>query len=93
MRVVFLNLQHGLLKSQILDFIKRQMMETDIFCFQEVGREIFSDLTDLLTDFDNVLTYKKHFCVATFYKKGVFDTKKSQAYLAGREQGLVRTCL
>ena len=71
MKLINLNLQGGVIYEPMMEFIKRHSSDTDIFCFQEVFHnakktrpllgdkvrpKLFSELQDVLLDFDGYYT-------------------------------------
>lgn len=58
MKIVDLNTWDGKQKEEITDFIKSQLDDTDIFCFQEVYGEMRSIAQSLLPDFQEVYQYQ-----------------------------------
>lgn len=58
MKIVDLNTWDGKLKEEITEFIKNQLDDTDIFCFQEVYEDMRSIAQSLLPDFQEVYQYQ-----------------------------------
>lgn len=55
MRLIFLNTWFGgKIGQPLFDFIKKQSLKTDIFCFMEVTPDFYQKLLNILEDFDPV---------------------------------------
>ena len=76
MRIVFLNVWEGKLCDAVVEFIKEQSVNTDIFCFQELSDDIREITKDILSDYEMIFFRKiidenEHFSQATFVRKNI----------------------
>ena len=78
MRIVFLNCYSGQILSPLLEFLKKQSLSTDIFCFSEVSGNLQKKFTEVLKNFSYVfelgglITDCNELCGQTiFVKKGI----------------------
>ena len=59
MKLVFLNTCNGNIREGIAAFIKQQAPDTDVFCFQEVYKEMRTLSGELLPNYRMISGYKK----------------------------------
>ncbi|MEI8344227.1 MAG: endonuclease/exonuclease/phosphatase family protein [Candidatus Moraniibacteriota bacterium] len=76
MKIVFLNTWNGKIQDKIAEFIKEQVNDTDIFCFQEVYAEMKIICKELLADYVEISAYKfviknDDFPQATYVRKNL----------------------
>ncbi len=58
MKVLFLNTWGGKVRDDITKFIEEQSRDTDIFCFQEVYKEMKLLCRDILPNYQEITAYK-----------------------------------
>lgn len=78
MKIIFLNTwDGGKLGEVLLDFVREQAKDTDIFCFQEVENDEFvSKIKKILSSYSTTRLTKDYingwkFDIATFFRKGI----------------------
>lgn len=59
LKIIFLNAWYGKLEREIGEFIGHHAIDTDIFCFQEVGGKMPDICTQLLTEYEEISDYKR----------------------------------
>ena len=92
MRIIFLNIWHGMLWKGLKDFIQEQSKDTDIFCFLEVDPRLQSKLVKILPKFD--FYYSKG--IKTGYLEGIYEGRsifvnKDLKILKGKKVKLFNT--
>ena len=73
MKMIFLNTWNGRIRQGITAFIRQQALDTDVFCFQEVDKEMRTFCRELLPDYRMIRGYKKtaeddNFAQATYLR-------------------------
>jgi endonuclease/exonuclease/phosphatase (EEP) superfamily protein YafD len=58
MKVIYLNAWHATLRAPLMDFIKTQMVDTDIFCFQESSTDFQAMCRAVLPEFHELSARK-----------------------------------
>lgn len=76
MKIVFLNTWNGKIREKVSDFIKKQSLDTDIFCFQEAYDSMRHLAKEILPDYNELSAYKfviedDDFPQATYTKKNI----------------------
>ncbi len=76
LKIVFLNTWNGKIREEFSDFIKKQSIDTDIFCFQEAYDEMRQLAIDILPDYNELAAYKfviedDDFPQATYIRKNI----------------------
>jgi endonuclease/exonuclease/phosphatase family metal-dependent hydrolase len=87
MKIVFLNVWGGKTQDVLVDYIKQQTRDTDIFCFQEATDEMKRLSADVLSDYTEISDFKyfsdkDNFPQSTFIKKGM-EILSSGTLMAG----------
>lgn len=54
MIIIYLNCQYGSLKKELFNFLESMIPKTDIFCFQEVSKELQLDFESKLNKYNNI---------------------------------------
>jgi endonuclease/exonuclease/phosphatase family metal-dependent hydrolase len=78
MKVIFLNCQHGSLEKKLIQFVKSQIVSTDIFCLQEVTLDLQEKLISILDGYNFVFKnikvnnkFTSNYGQTIFYKKNI----------------------
>jgi endonuclease/exonuclease/phosphatase family metal-dependent hydrolase len=58
MKIVFLNVWSGKMREVLVDYIKQQARDTDIFCFQEATEEMKHLTRDVLSNYTELSDFK-----------------------------------
>ena len=81
MRIIFLNIAHGVFEKTLLDFIKTFSLNTDAFCFQEADVRVCKQIKKILPDFVLFQSCKEVSSIglyeqASFFRKNLLVKKK-----------------
>lgn len=76
MKIVFLNTWNGKIREEISEFIKKQSLDTDIFCFQEAYDQMRELAKQIIPDYNEQIAYKfvvedDDFPQATYTRKNI----------------------
>lgn len=76
MKIIFFNIWNGRVSEELLKFIVKESISTDVFCFQESGKKIVSQIKKNIPDFKGYFFTKKYiepwfFEQAIFVRKGI----------------------
>lgn len=87
MKIIFFNIWNGRVSEELLKFITKESDSTDIFCFQEAGKKIVSQIKKNLPDFSEFLFTKKYidpwfFEQAIFVRKGIDVENVTEDFLS-----------
>jgi endonuclease/exonuclease/phosphatase family metal-dependent hydrolase len=93
MKILFLNAWKGRLAGPISTFIKQQVRDTDVFCFQEAHEPMQSLCHDLLADYNKVIANKtvsevNDFCQATYARKNIDIVSSDTVFADQTDVGL-----
>lgn len=98
MKLIFLNTLNGQQEAQIIDFLRTNMTDADVFCFQEAYDEMQKLAGEILGDEFTVVTkyalaykdgeYVEDFALATYVRKGIEIEQSEYVYDANRPRGL-----
>lgn len=90
MKIIFLNTGHAIAGEPFYHFLKSELKDTDIFCLGEVDTKMFSNLSNLFTDFSGryvkntprngqAVFIKKNIDVLMFEKHHLFKQREKDS--------------
>lgn len=93
MKLVFLNVWDGLRRDELMEFIKDQVKDTDIFCFQEATDEMKHHFRDVLFGYKEISDYKfisdhDNFHQSIFIKDSITIMSSGSLISIGMDRGL-----
>lgn len=76
MKLVYLNVWGNEVRDELISYIEEQVVDTDIFCFQEVTEKVKEKCAHLLASYQEISDYKyisdnDNFPQSLFIKKGI----------------------
>lgn len=85
MKIIFLNSWYGRAGGKFLNFVKDSSPETDIYCFQEVQPELFSELKNILSGYQEICATGNKIEVLGFvYGQAVFVKENYEVLSSGK---------
>lgn len=76
MKIIYLNVWGEHMQDALIDYLKEQAVDTDVFCLQEATDDMRMSCADVLSDFIAITDYKyiseeEDFAQATYVRKGL----------------------
>jgi hypothetical protein len=93
MKIIFLNIWNCTQKEEVLNFLKQQVIDTDVFCLQEAYEKTKWLCRDILSDFELLSDYKyindsDDFSQATYIRRSINIISKSSSLKENPSMGL-----